>query len=683
MPVSQNLFGNRASVACAGWVLLLGFRGLSGKQVHILRILSLALMALLSASAVMLVPLHAVRAEALFTSAMPDWIMPAEVPLADPVLVDAVTNGVLTLLSDRQVRWDGEERQVFTREVRLITHAAGVAVAGQVTVTFAPEAETVILTRVQITRGAQVMELTETAVTRALSAEEALGRGIAAGQQVAEVVVPGLQVGDVVDVAYVRRQLPVVAGVNRAGAVALEGSEPAVLSRAVLNWPESWPIYISGWPARVGFAQETGAGVIRHIWTRQGHMPAPPEPYLPPGYSENTVIAYSAFPDWRAVTGALSAHYLGNYPLGAAWDTRLRAIQGESTIVEERAIAALRAVQNDVATLEGALSANGWLAQLPADVTAAGAGDAKAKALLLRSMLDKMGIEAYVALTSRTQSQTLDTLNPAFGALDHAIVKVVLNDAIFWMDPSARQEAGDIYSAVVPDIAAALPLSGADQGALETVEPGYSSGWATYVDETYNFTLLGVYLTVVTTHYGQAANAERRNAADAAAGGTGAGATEDFGLRYAGARKLGEVEIADDAMNNQFTVTERYVLPLSALGTDGVFVVQMDKRANRLPGDIGSGARVAPLHLGPLVTHSHVVSIRNAPVEVAPPYGASVFNDAYYFAFQGYAPEPGVLTLEWTFNQYLHEIPAEGAAQVLRDAAVIAENAQFALPLQR
>ena len=610
-----------------------------------------------------LAPLRPVMAEALFTGPEPDWVMPLDVPVADEAVRAAVTDGVLTLLSDEQVRWDAEERQVYTRTVRLITDAAGVAVAARVVVPFAQGSETLILTRVAVTRAGQVTDLTETVVSQT--------RDMGAGQSAAEVQVPDVQPGDVVELAYLRRQLPAVAGANRAGVVQIERDVPVQLARVVVNWPESWPIYISGWPSRVGFVQDTAPGVVRHIWTRAGHVPLPPEPMVPPGYSANVQIAYSAFPDWSGVTGALSGHYMESYPLGAAWDARLRAIQAEFQFPDQRVIAALRAVQDDLGYEARPLAVHGWLARLPAEVAEAGVGDAMDKALLLRTMLDKMGIEAYVALTSSTQSHDLNQRKPAFEVLDHALVKAVVDGVIYWLDASASGEAGDLYTAAVPDFGYALPLAGKDQQQLEPIDQGYASSWTVYVEEDYNFTLLGAYLTVVTTHYGPAANAMRVSA-DAGAFVQDKADLQVMAARYPGVRMLGAVAVADDPVGNQITVTARYLLPAAARQ----FVVQTENPVGYLAG-AGQGARLAPLYLGRPLSVTHRATIRNAPWDIEPPFGANIYNDAFSYAFSGYLNAPRELVLDWTFTQYLRSVPPDMADQIIRDAAIIDENDSF------
>ena len=495
--------------------------------------------------------------------------------------------------------------------------------------------------------------------------------------------VPDLRVGDIIDYSYMRRTLPLVDGANRSGEAVMEFDVPVVLSRVVVNWPEAWPIYISGWPARVEFVQTPGEGAVRHVWTRHDHVPALPEEGAPFGYSDNVTIEYSAFPDWSGVAGSLSPHYLDNYPLGAEWDAKLRAIQAENADEGARVIAALRAVQDDLRYVSLSIGVGGLIARTPEEVTRSGYGDCKDKALLLRTMLDKMRIEAYVALTDLDEGHGLDQRKPSTWAFDHAIVKVVLDGSTYWMDPTASHEGGDLYSAVTPDYGFALPLSGKDQQQLEPLIGSYGSTWTTNVDETYRFGLLGAYLTVSTVHYGAAANSYRQRLGSSPRSQISEDYLAYYAGRYPGVRLVAPLDVVDDRLFNQITITEHYLIPITAI-TGRVqenFEFAAEDYAAHLPG-AGTAPRVADLDMGGLRSHYHRVSVFNAPIDFTLPDMVSVYNDGFSFSFAGYVPLPREVVMEWSYTQNLRFVPAAGVEQVLRDADVVADNSYFGWDLR-
>jgi transglutaminase-like putative cysteine protease len=629
-----------------------------------------------------LVPLRAM-AEELFTGPNPNWVEVLDIPQASPALQDTATNGVLFLLSDEQVQWIDDEKQTYTRVSTLVTDRIGLESAATLQFVYAPDHESLTLTRVAVIRGDQVIDHTETVQADILRRETRLEEGILDGNLTALVQVPDLRVGDVIDYSYLRRTLPLIDGSNRSGEAVMEFDVPVVLSRVVVNWPESWPIYISGWPARVTFAQTPGQGTIRHVWTRNDHIPTPMEEAAPVGFTENVIIEYSAFPDWSGVSAALSPHYLDSYPLGPEWDAKLRSIQAEYPDSASRVIAALRAVQDDLRYVSLSIGAGGLIARTPEEVTLSGYGDCKDKALLLRTMLDKMGIEAYVALTDLDEGHRLDQGKPSIWSFDHAIVKAVVDGNTYWMDPTASHEGGDLFSAVTPDYGFALPLSGPDQQQLEPIYVGYGSNWTTNIDETYRFGLLGAYLTVSTVHYGAAANAYRQRLGSAPRSQISSDYLDYYAGRYPGIRQLGGLEVTDDRMFNQINVTEKYLIPITALTgqLQENFEFVAEDYAAHLP-DASGKPRVADLDIGGLRSYYHRVWVINAPIDLNAPDAASVYNDGFSYSFSGYVPAAKELILEWSYSQNLRFVPAAVADQVLRDADMVAENSYFGWDLR-
>lgn len=629
-------------------------------------------------------PLHAARADQLFTGPNPNWVEVLDLPVPSAAMQGAATGGVLFLLSDEQVQWTDDEKQTYVRAATLVTDRIGLESAATLQLVYAPDYESLTLTRLVVIRDGQVIDHTETVVADILRRELRLEDGIYDGNLTAVVQVPDLRVGDVVDYSFTRRTLSIVAGANRSGTAVMEFDVPVVLSRVVVNWPKDWPIYISGWPARVDFVQTPGDGTLRHVWTRTDNMPVRAELGLPVGYSENVVIDYSTFPDWSGIAGSLSPHYMGNYPLGAEWDAKLRAIQATHSDDGSRVIAALRAVQDELRYVSLSVGAGGLLARMPQDVTTSGYGDCKDKALLLRTMLDKMGIEAYVAFTDLDGGHDLAMRKPAVWSFDHAIVKVVVDDMVYWMDATASHEGGDLFTAVVPDYGYALPLSGSDQQQLEQLVLPYGSVWTSNVDETYDFTLLGAYLTVITQHYGPAANAYRQRLAGTPLSQIGTDYLDYYAGRYPGIRQLAPLEAVDDRIANLLTVTERYLIPVTAL-TDDVrqnFEFVAEDYAAHLP-DAGATPRVGPLDMGALRSNYHRVTVFNSPTDFNAPETVGVYNDGFSYSFSGYAPAAGELVLEWSYSQNLRFLKADVVDQVLRDADAVGENSWFSWDVRR
>jgi hypothetical protein len=646
-----------------------------------IRLLSARLVLLL---ALPFVPVSPAIAQDLFTGPNPNWVEVIDLPAPTPALMDEATDGVLFLLSDEQIAWQGDEMMTFYRTATLVTDRYGLETAATIQLGFDPVFESLTLTRLAVIRDGAVIDHTETIEADILRREVQLEEGILDGNLTALLQVPDVRVGDVVEYSYLRRTLPVLPVANQSGHAYMEFDVPVVLTRVRLDWPEAWPIYISGWPERVDYAQTPGDGIMRHEWTRRDHIPIMTEDMVPPGYSENVAIQYTALPDWSGISAGLSDYYMDSYPLGPEWDARLREIRDSHATDADRVMAALRAVQDDLRYVSLSIGDGGLLARLPAVTTASGYGDCKDKALLLRTMLDKMGIEAYVALTDLDEGHGLADLKPALWSFDHAIVKVVVDDAVYWMDPTASHEAGDLFSAATPDYGYALPLSGPNQQQLEPITLSYGSTWTSTVDETYDFSVLGAYLTVVNAWEGPAANSFRQQLGGSSRNRISQEYLDYYAARYPGIRLIAPIDVADDPVFNRITVTERYLIPSPALYADGLredFEFSAPNFAEDLPPP-GAEARIAPLDLGTPANYFHRVSVYDAPIDFTLPDPANIYNDAFSYSFYAYGGDTGSMTLEWSYNATNRVIRPEAVAQVLQDASVVADTAWFTWDLR-
>jgi transglutaminase-like putative cysteine protease len=621
-------------------------------------------------------------AQELFRGTAPDWVQPITVPDPTPALLEMAEDGQLYVLSDQQVAWAGEERFTYQRTATKVTERAGLEATAAISIDFDPAFEVVTLTRLVVIRDGVEIDQSDLAAD-VFRRETQLEDGILDGTLTAFLQVKDLRVGDVVDYAYVRRSLPMVKGGSRGGMAYLEYSVPVAESRLILNWPTDWPTYFSGWPKRVEYKQTPYAGGIRHQWVRLNHVPVDVEENTPIEYDNDALIRYSADADWAGIVGALSPYYMADYPLGQVWDDKVNAIRNNYFSDGERAVAALRAVQEELRYVSLSIGAGGIFARKPEESTASGFGDCKDKALLLRVMLDRLGIEAYVALTDIDEGYALPKAKPYLGAFDHAIVRATVDGVEFWMDPTMSHQGGDIYSSATPDYGFALPLTG-DQQVLQAIAISPDTQWSRWSEERFNFTLAGVFLGVTTVFQGEAADSYRDRVATTPKRDIERDYLDYYAGLYPGTRQVLPLGVTDDLTMNQITVEERYFLPGPSLFENGLredFGFGAEDFADNLP-DAQVGARVAPMFTGSAATFSHTVTITNAPISFTPPEGVTRENAAFNFYFEGWETGTGGMTLQWTFTRKGPVIRPDDVAAVLDDADVVEGASWFTWDLR-
>lgn len=619
----------------------------------------------------------------------PGWVLPAELPDADGQMVAAAVGGRVFLIVDDQIAWRGETRMHLARRAVQVTDRSGLEASASIDWDFAPDLDTLALTRLLVIRDGKATDLTATLQPEILRRESRLESGILDGNLTAHYTIPDLRVGDIVDYSFLVKDDPVVPGATFSGEQGLEFELPVVLSRLVLNWPADKPLHLGAVPERVVHRETALPGVVRHEWTRQNHIPFVGEDMTPVEALPDAAIRYSADADWGPLVAALLPLYPDVQILPPEWVDKVRAIRADNPDDLSRATAALRAVQDEIRYVGIEIGAGGIVPRKPVQVVAQGFGDCKDKSVLLRTMLGMLGIEAHVALTDLEDGHALALQQPGLSVMDHMIVKARIGGKVYWMDPTGSHEAGRLDHAAVPDYGYALPLA-SGVTALEPIPVPAELGWNTESTEDFDFGtkgdgVAGVSLTVTSVFRGAAANAQRYRFATEPADGIGRNLMSYYSGRYPGIEQAAPVAVSDDAVLNRLTTVEHYLLPFPAMQDNDLwqnFVVASEDFGGYFPQNLPA-RRETPLTVGLPKMHHHTILIRNAPVPFLPPERIDVRNEAFAYSLTARADRAGDLRLDWDFRTLARVIAADRVAAVIRDARKVSDSTSLTWDILR
>lgn len=623
-------------------------------------------------------------AEDFRITAEPDWVEVLPVPDSDVPLRAEAEDGQFFLLSDHQLRWEGEVRHSYARTVTEATDRAGLEEMATLRIEYDPEFDQPNLVRLMIYRDGQVIDLKDKVSPQIYRRETRLDEGIIDGALTAVIQVPDLRVGDVLDQASYYVQKPALPGVGRSATSWLEWATPVVLSRVLVHWPEGEPLEVAPLPDRVAYSvRPDGTGQLRHDWRRENHIPPVAEEAVPYEVIEDALLRLSDVGDWTPVVRAIAPHYTRDYPLPAEWEARIDRIMRDHAAPEDRAYAALRLVQEELRYVSLSVGTGGYLARAPAEVIASGFGDCKDKSLLLRVILDRLGIDSAVALADLDAGYGLPSELPMLQAFDHMILRATLGGKAVWMDPTGSHEGGGLGSAAEPDYGYALPVRATGPAALEPMVVTPEGVWQRKVREEFRFTFFGAFLTVETVHLSGAADAMRATTATTPLSQLSREYLDFYRGTYPGLSELRPPEIQDDRAANRIVVTERYFLSNAALAENGLqqdFVFQTGGMVSDLPETL-QGSRRLPLFIGGPWTASHHIAVRNSPIEFDPPEDLTLSNPAFDFSFDARAETGGNMDLAWGFTSKVRSVPSDQAAQVIEDAARLREVSWFSWDL--
>jgi tetratricopeptide (TPR) repeat protein len=129
----------------------------------------------------------------------------------------------------------------------------------------------------------------------------------------------------------------------------------------------------------------------------------------------------------------------------------------------ERAVAALRLVQDEVAYMLNGMAGGNYIPQSPTATWEMRYGDCKAKTMLLLAMLREMGIESEAVLVASEIGDVVPEMLPMPAAFDHVIVHATIDGTDYWLDGTNTGANMQVVHEV-PEFHVALPLraDGAD-----------------------------------------------------------------------------------------------------------------------------------------------------------------------------------------------------------------------------
>ena len=387
----------------------------------------------------------------------PAWVTAA--PPIDAVKA-AATPGALLILDQQQRLQDGQVWSYIDSANRILSEQM-LAQAGTISLTWQPDQGDLIVHRIVIVRGNREIDVVAggeplTVLRRELGLETLALDGVLT----ATMPLPGLQVGDIVRLSYsTTRKDPLLGGQLQSTGFLL--TEPGhadyarlrVLWRASdkVRWQAMSPIKSAPVPAPGGMSELT----VMLPLPKPKELPAD----APPRFNPLPILEVSSFADWEAVSRTMAPLYrtAGLVKPAGALAAEIARIKAASPDPKVRAAAALRSVQGDVRYLFNGLDHGNYKPQPPELTWEVRYGDCKAKALLLLTMLDGLGIEAEPILASTELADFLPKRLPSAAAFNHILVRATIAGQAYWLDGTASgtrlEDLGDS-----PPLRFVLPL---------------------------------------------------------------------------------------------------------------------------------------------------------------------------------------------------------------------------------
>jgi len=386
----------------------------------------------------------------------PAWARQLEIPKPPP----GDGGSTRILLENVQDRFSADGIDTYWEFAERIETPQGLANVGNLAFDWNPDTQTLLIHRLRILRGGQVIDLLASGQKFiVLRRENKLEYAMLDGALTAAVEPEGLQVGDVLDIAIgFEDRDPILRG--HSDRVFPLPTVPAdrFFLRELLppGATPHWRVTAGVDKPKITTTADGTELVIDMANAVRPKAPAgAPERYMRPGRFEISQVE-----DWPEVSALMAPLYDKTAVLKP--DSPLRQevakIKAASSDPKVQAAAALRLVQEQVRYLFLGMNNGGYI-PAPADQTwARRFGDCKGKTVLLLALLRELGIEAEPALVDTEFGDGLDARPAMAASFDHVIIRATIGAKVYWLD-GTRPADRSLDALEVPDFHWALPLT--------------------------------------------------------------------------------------------------------------------------------------------------------------------------------------------------------------------------------
>lgn len=365
---------------------------------------------------------------------VPEWVQEVALPEPDPARADAPVQ--ILLLTMQTHLGDGGD-VAYVEYAGTPQRPEALQATGTISIPWQPESAELRIHKLQVIRGGEVRDVLASGEQFTLLRRESnLESAMLDGVVTATMHLDDLRVGDTIRVAFSYRRIPGALDLKSEGSFVFGNSIAPGRFLLRLTWPETRRLR---W-------RSTGAAPTAEISRRRGESellldvagwePQQAPAGAPPRFALGSRFEFTEYDDWAEVAALLFPAYrdasriAGDSPVSAL----IAGIAAESDDPRQRAMAALRLVQEQVRYLAIGIGEGGYVPVSAEETWSRKFGDCKAKTVLLLAMLAGLGIEAEPVLVHSGLGDLLPGQLPHVDAFDHVIVRARIDGRSYWLD---------------------------------------------------------------------------------------------------------------------------------------------------------------------------------------------------------------------------------------------------------
>lgn len=581
------------------------------------------------------------------------------------------------LLFEEQTRLDGRSLVRYRRQIRQVRTAGGVQDGSEVRIVFDPSWQRLTLHHIRLVRGGRTIDALRPDEIKVIQQERELDRRIYNGDLTAVAFLKDVRVGDVIDVAWsLTGQHPTLEG-HLVEGVTLGSQTPVerVYHRLLVPKGTRLAVKLHRSDARPKVRELDDAR--EYVWDLRDTRPIEVDDRLPAWFDPYPWAQASTFMTWSDVIAwALPLYESKASPDDEAVRRLIDEIGAKHRSKQARLLAATRLVQEEVRYLGMEVGAESLEPRPPAVVLQQRFGDCKDKALLLSTLLRGLGVDAHPALVHTYLGPALDEMLPSPSDFNHVIVRAVVGNKVYWIDPTEPRTRARLEDLAAPPYRRALVLR-PGQDALTVVPLPLPAAPEVVVLERYRIKRYDrpVVLEVETTYRGATADEQRRYFATTTKKRLEKGALNFYARSDPDITLAAPLEIVDDPKRNVVVVKERYRIP--GFWTENSRTFHAWEVTSRLDGP-AVVRRSAPLSINHPQFVRHDIEVHLPEDYAIEDMDFETGDDALRFRARG-RYVGNVLKLRYELRTLADHVPADRTDAHLDTLARIHENASYSI----
>lgn len=436
----------------------------------------------------------------------------------------------------------------------------GIQEMADFSVSYDPAYQELTFHEIKVMRGNSTIDQLSIKDIRIIQREESMDRSLYDGSKTAIVNLKDIRVGDIVEYSFTRKGYnPVHQNhIARTSYFDFYQSSDKYFRKLILPASANVTLKTLGEGVPEPVIKQAG-NTTQYTWLIEKPKASQDVYYTPGWYNTSRIAMLSDFATW----GDVGNWARGLFTVSATDREKIRnevAPSFKSSHDGDYLLEVIRFVQDEVRYLGFETGINSHQPHPPLQVYQQRFGDCKDKSLLLTTLLQARGIEAYPMLVNTSLKDKIDERLPSGSIFDHCVVQIIFNNKKIYIDPTWSNQGGEPDHYYFPDYRRGLVIDDHITGLDTLPEPEPSS-----TSEIHEFDMKApggeTLLSIRTTYTGADADYQRAEFARTPLENIQKNFTEYYANLYPDIASNGDLKFTDSRNDNVFIVEEHYKIP--------------------------------------------------------------------------------------------------------------------------